>query len=81
VKLKVKVPEQGMITVGGIHLAIARRTVSKAGTYQMTAKLTAAARKSLRRHSRLTIKVRVSFSPTAGDAASKTVSLTVKGQG
>jgi hypothetical protein len=73
--LRVTVSTPGRIRLTGPGLAAAQRTAAKAGTYVLTARLTAASRRALARKRRLSVRVRVAFTPATGRA--KTVSTTL----
>jgi hypothetical protein len=74
----VRVPSAGRITASGPRVRTARRTATKAGSYRLTLALTAAARRSLARHKRVKVSVKVGFLPTSEKASNATLSLTVK---
>lgn len=78
VALSVRVPSAGRLTARGLHLKRTKRSVSKAGTYRLKVALTAAGRRSLSRHRRLAVRVRLTFAPHTGRAVTTTVKLTVK---
>ncbi|HEX5922685.1 MAG TPA: hypothetical protein VFY45_02560 [Baekduia sp.] len=83
VTLRVTVPAKGRLRASGAGLVQARRTVSKAGAYRVTVRLSAAARRTLRRRHTTRIWVTVRFTPAGGapqDARVRvTFTLTTKG--
>ena len=66
VTLRVAVPGKGRLRASGVGLAQAQRTVSKTGTYRVTVRLSAKARRTLRRRHTTRIWVTVRFTPTEG---------------
>jgi hypothetical protein len=74
----VRVPGAGRITASGPHVGTVRRTASKAGVYHLKVKLTAKARRSLKRHKKLKVSVKVGFTPSTEKPSNATLSLTVK---
>jgi hypothetical protein len=78
VTLRVKVAGKGVLTGSGATLQTLRKRVIKAGTYTVTLRLTAAARRSLKRHRTLKVRARVSFAPSRGAASQATVALTLR---
>jgi hypothetical protein len=75
-RLRVTVPARGRIRLTGAGLVAAQRTATKAGSYAMTARLTQASRRALARKRRLSVRVRVAFTPTTGRATSASTTLT-----
>jgi hypothetical protein len=73
--LTVSIPAKGRLTITGTGLSRFSKSLSKAGSYRVTVKLTASARKTLKRKHKLTLKPRLAFSPASG--ASSTVKVTV----
>ena len=53
-------------------------TANKAGTFDLTLKPSAAAKKELRRKGKLKVSLRLTFTPTGGTPATSTTSLTLK---
>ncbi len=76
--LRVKVSGAGRVTTSGSGLTAASHNVTKASTVVVKVSLSLASRRQLVRHGRLARKVKVSFRPVVGRAASVTVSLTFK---
>ena len=86
--LSIRVPGAGVIEVmatanlprasARTRVARVRRTVSRSGTYKVTLKPSAAAKKILRRRGRLKVNVRVTYTPRGGTARSSTRSVTLK---
>jgi len=76
--ITVKVPAGGRITITGADLRTTRRMVSRAGRYQLAVELTASAAKRLNTRRTLTVLARVGYTPTAGQASSARLVLTVK---
>jgi hypothetical protein len=76
--LRTTVSGSGVVRASGSSIATVRRRVGKAGSYALRLSLTHRARRSLARHHRIRIRVRVVFAPTSGKASVTSVSLTVK---
>jgi hypothetical protein len=76
--LSVKVPGAGAITVTGGSVKKASKHASKSGTSSVKVSLSAAGKKSLKRHKKLSVSLTVRFTPTGGSTASKTVKVTFK---
>ncbi|HWI73603.1 MAG TPA: hypothetical protein VNT55_16720, partial [Baekduia sp.] len=76
--LSVKVPGPGSITVTGGSVKKATKHASKAGTNSVKVTLSAAGKKSVKRHKTLSVSLKVQFTPTGGTSASKTVKVTFK---
>jgi hypothetical protein len=76
--LRVALPSAGRLQTSGSGLTRAAKTASKAGTYTVRVKLTEQARKTLQRKRRLTVTVRVVFTPLGGQASTVTARLTFK---
>jgi hypothetical protein len=70
VRVTVRVPGAGQLTLRGseARLATERRSVAKAGRYTVTLKPTASARRGLKRHRRLRVRIGVRFTPAGGNA-------------
>jgi DNA-binding beta-propeller fold protein YncE len=79
--ITVKVPGKGRVSVSGKLLNAATKGFSKAGTAGLTVRLSASGRKALAEHGRLKVPVSVRFTPTGGNPAAKTVSLTFNRKG
>lgn len=77
-RLSIRTPAAGAISVSGSRLATSRRSVTKAGTYTVTVRLTARAKRQLRRARSLKASVRVRFTPEQGRSTTVNVSLTFK---
>jgi hypothetical protein len=76
--LRVALPSAGRLQTSGSGLTRAAKTASKAGTYTVRVKLTEQARRTLKRKRRLTVTVRVVFTPLGGQASAVTARLTFK---
>ena len=76
--LAVKVPGKGTVTIAGASVATAVKSVSKAGTYKLTVKLRAKARRALLRKKKMKVAVRVAFKPANGTASTTTVRVAMK---
>jgi hypothetical protein len=74
--ISVVAPAAGKILASGAGLTTARMSSAKAATYKLKVSLTAKEKKLLRRKHKLKLKLRVSFTPTAGRSSATTVSLT-----
>lgn len=77
-KLKVRVSGAGRIAVSGRLVRVTRRSVRKAGTYRVTVRPNARARKRLAKKKSLKAKARVSYKAKGGRSVSKTVTVTFK---
>jgi hypothetical protein len=80
--VSIRVPGPGKLETSASHTKAAKVTVNKAGAVSMQIRLTTTAAKALKKaksHS-LKVKVTVRFTPTGGEPASKTLSLTFKGK-
>jgi hypothetical protein len=77
--LTVRVPAAGRLTVTGRLVRRVRRSVTRAGSYRLRVLLSPAARRTLARHGRLRVPLRVGYLPSRGAASSTTVTATVKG--
>ena len=80
ITLSVNVPAKGRLTASGAGLRTAAMLVPKAGTYPLTASLTADKKKVLKRRKKLSLTVKGLFTPATGSASSANVKLTVKAQ-
>jgi hypothetical protein len=76
--LKVRTSGKGAITVSGASVQRAKKTVAKAGSYEIKISLTAKARRRLASSKALRMGVRVAFAPSSGAAISTTVVLTAR---
>jgi hypothetical protein len=76
--LTVKVPGPGSISVTSGSVKKATKHASKAGNNSVKVTLNAKAAKSLKRNKKLTVSLKVQFTPTGGTSASKTVKVTFK---
>jgi hypothetical protein len=77
-RIRVRVNEAGALRVTGNGLRRVSRSVSRAGTYTLTVRLTAHGRRTLDRRGRITVRPRVRFAPKQGAAASTRTTLTIK---
>jgi hypothetical protein len=76
--IAVSAPAQGLIVASGSGVALVKRSVSKSGTYALKLTLSRAGKASLRKHHRLKLKIKVSFTPTSGTVSSETITIAVK---
>jgi hypothetical protein len=81
--LKVTLPGPGKLQLSGAKTKASTTTVAKAGTQTVKVTLSAAGLKALRKAKRRTLAVKVAlrFTPTGGQAASQTASLSFKRAG
>jgi hypothetical protein len=75
--LTLSVPGSGRVVVSGGGVRTVRKTVTHAGTYEVTVSLTAHARQALTRTRRVTVSVRVHYKPGTGRASTATVTTTM----
>jgi hypothetical protein len=78
VRLKVRVPGAGRISVRGASVRRSKTSASKAGTYKVRVALRPRAKKRLKNRRKLKVGVRVSYRTKDGRSASKTVRITFK---
>ncbi len=76
--LSVKVPESGRIAISGAWVKTAGRSVASAGTFKLTIRLTAAAKRELKHRRKLKVKVSVRFTPPSGKAVLAAVNVEVR---
>jgi DNA-binding beta-propeller fold protein YncE len=76
--LRVKVPSAGRISASGPGLVTIRRTIAKAQTATLSVRLGAKAARTLRAKGRLSVRIRVAFTPRSGPALTTTVAMTFK---
>jgi hypothetical protein len=76
--LKVSVPSAGRISASGPGWVTVRRTVTKAQTSTLTVRLGAKAARTLRAKHRLSVRIRVTFTPRTGPSLTTTVAMTFK---
>lgn len=76
--LKVKVPSAGRVSASGSGLVTVRRTFTKAQTATLTVRLGAKAARTLRSKRRLSVRIRVAFTPRTGPSLTTTVAMTFK---
>lgn len=76
--LTLKVPGPGDIRVTGPDVRPVKRHVGKAGTYSVKVTLTAAGKRSVRRHRSLPRSLSVTFKPNGGTTAKKTAKVTYR---
>jgi hypothetical protein len=76
--LSVFTPSAGKLTASGPGVATVKLSVSKSGTYTLKRSLTKAGKASLRKHHRLTVKIKVVFNPSTGASSSATKTVTFK---
>jgi hypothetical protein len=75
--LIVQVAGSGRLTVGGHGLATVHRTIARAGRVTIGLRITRAAAASLRRHHRVKLVPRASFTPDSGAPSSATTTVTL----
>jgi hypothetical protein len=68
----------GRLRVSGRGLKTTTRRAKRATTYTLKARLSRSSRRTLAKKGRVTVRVRVRFTPASGDTVSKTVKLTIK---
>jgi hypothetical protein len=78
VSLKLTLPGAGVLSATGKSLARATVTVRAAGPLTLSLKLTAAAKRQLKRKHKLRLTVKVLFTPTGGTAGTVTETVTLK---
>lgn len=78
VTVRVSAPAAGRIRIAGSRISTVTRTVGKAGTRSYRVTLTRKATRSLKRHGRLKVTTKVTFTPKSGKRSSKTVARTIK---
>jgi hypothetical protein len=66
VRVKVRVPSAGRLTLSGRYLRTRHRRIAGAGTHTITVRLTRAGVRLLRSRHRLHVRLRASFQPRAG---------------
>jgi hypothetical protein len=77
--LRVRVSGKGRLTISGRGLVTEHLSLRKAGSYRVRVVLTASARRALRRHRHVRLKVRLVFVPSGGGPSSTvTASLTFR---
>ncbi len=67
------VPKAGKVSAAGSEIKNAQVAVGKAGRMALEVELTAAAKRSVKRHGRIRAHVRLSYVPRGGRAITKTV--------
>ena len=76
--LFVSAPGTGKFTLTGSGLATLNKTAPKSGSYTLALTLTSSERTQLAKRRSVTLKVRVTFTPTSGKASSATTKVTIK---
>jgi hypothetical protein len=76
--LTVNVPGPGTLTLSGTGLKAVTLAVTAAGDVQLTLKATGKARKKLRKKGKAKVQATLVFTPTGGDPATQTKSVTLK---
>ncbi len=76
--VRVTLPGAGTVTVSGERVRAVRTTKKTEGAATLRLHLTAGATRSLRRHGRLRLPLRVTYKPTSGTSSSVSLSPTVK---
>jgi hypothetical protein len=77
-RLKIAVPEHGVLSVTGYGIRPVTGKVAKAGTSTVAVHLKGAQARALRRSGRLTVTLEVRFAPDKGQASTTTVSVTFR---
>lgn len=77
-KVKVRIPQAGRVTVSGSGLRATTRTLKRATTATMTVRLSTRAQRTLRRKGTVKVKGTVRFAAAEGPAQSKRVNLTFR---
>ncbi len=78
VRLRVLVPAAGRLSASGAGVRRLSRTVGHAGAYSLALHLTQVAKRRLKRHGRLDLRLRVGYVPGTGPASSASVRLVAK---
>lgn len=78
VRVRVRVHGAGTIRITGNGLQRTTRTATRAGTFAVTVRLTAKARRAVAARGRLAVRVRVRLTPKSGPASSAVTTLTIK---
>jgi len=76
--LKVRVPGAGRISLRGVVVRDATKPASRAATYRLTVRLSAAARRTLANKGAVRARVTVAFRATSGRSASKAITVKFK---
>ena len=76
--LSLAVSGKGRIRVSSPSVEATSRAVTKKGTYKIAVHLTKAARTTLHRHRRMKVRLRATFTSSAGKIAATVLTLTVK---
>lgn len=76
--VRAKVPGPGKLVLSGKDAKKGKFTAKKAGTVTMPVKLTKSAAKSLDRKGKLTLKLKIAYTPTGGTTATKSTKLTLR---
>lgn len=77
-RLTVQVPGAGRLVVRGSRVAKATGSPRRKGAFTLTLRMTKAARAALRRHHRVRITVRVTYTPSGGNARTRSLTATVR---
>lgn len=77
-KLRVRVSGAGRISLSGPSIEPAKRSVSREGTYAVTVRLNAQAKRTLGQRKKLKAPVGISYRATEGGSAVRTVTVTFK---
>ncbi len=78
ITVRVSAPAAGRIRISGSRTTTVTKTVGKAGTRSYRVKLTRKATRSLKRHDRLKVTTKVTFTPKSGKRSSATAARTIK---
>jgi hypothetical protein len=74
----ISLPGSGTLAVSGHGVVGSRRSEARAGTYKLTVALNARIRAALRRHRRVSVSVRVSFTPSSGPGSSVALTMSLR---
>lgn len=78
ITVRVSAPAAGRVRITGSRTTTVTKTVRKAGTTTLRVTLTAKAKRSMKRHGRVKVTTKVTFTPKSGKGSSKTVARTIK---
>lgn len=74
----VDVPGAGTVTLSGTHVVRRTTTLTRPGTRRLRVTPTRRAARSLRRHGRLTTRVRIAYRPAGGETLTRTVRVVLR---
>lgn len=78
ITVHVAAPAAGRVRISGSRTKAVTKTVRKAGSITLRVSLSDKAKRSLRRHGRIKLTVKATFTPKSGKASSTTVARTIK---